>query len=83
MSGQPPQVIEWHLVREVERHRHLRDEAVRLEAQRDAAGDQDAAEDAERAFVTAMIAVHAQQTVVSTLLDILGYLPYLPGSQRH
>ncbi len=83
MSGQPPQVIEWHLVREVERHRHLRDEAVRLEAQLDATEDQVLAEDAKRALVSAMIAVHAQQTVVSTLLDILGYLPDLPGSPRH
>lgn len=83
MNGQSPQMIEWHLVHEVEKYRRLREEASRLEAQLEAAGDQDSAEDTKRAFVTAMIAVHAQQTVVSTLLDILGYLPDLPGSPRH
>ena len=35
------------------------------------------------AAITAMIAVHAQQTVVSTLLDILGYIPDMPKSKGH
>jgi hypothetical protein len=30
-----------------------------------------------------MIAVHAQQTVVSTLLDILGYIPDMRKSKGH
>ena len=31
------------------------------------------------AYVTAMIGMHAQQTVLSTLLDVLGYIPSVPG----
>ncbi|WP_287314326.1 transcriptional repressor TraM [Mesorhizobium sp.] len=31
------------------------------------------------AYVTAMIDMHAQQTVVSTLLDVLGHIPLVPA----
>ena len=83
MSDQPTTEIERHVVREIEKHRRLRDEAVMLEAQQEADSDRDAALELTRAYVAAMIAVHAQQTVVSTLLDILGYIPDLPASKGH
>lgn len=83
MHGQEPQEIELHLVREIEKHRRLRDDAVTLEAKMEACDDSKATLEIGRAYISAMIAVHAQQTVVSTLLDILGYIPELPERQSH
>ena len=83
MGGQPVEEIERHVVREIEKHRRLRDEASMLEAQSDAASHPELATDESRAYIAAMIAVHAQQTVVSTLLDILGYTPDLPRTKAH
>lgn len=83
MSDLPPEEIERHVVREIEKHRRLRDEAVMLEARIDAATGSESAGDASQAYIAAMIAVHAQQTVVSTLLDILGYIPNLPKTKGH
>ena len=78
MNGLAPKEIEWFVIDEIEKHRRLREEATRIEMMLDsqAAGDEQAA--AQRAYISAMIAVHAQQTVVSTLLDILGYIPEIP-----
>ncbi|WLS01116.1 transcriptional repressor TraM [Shinella sumterensis] len=82
MNGLEPQEIEQFVIEELEKHRRLRDEAIRLEAilesQPSGAGD-----DTNHAFVSAMIAVHAQQTVVSTLLDILGYIPETLTKKPH
>ncbi len=82
MNGLEPQEIEQFVIEELEKHRRLRDEAIRLEAilesQPSGAGD-----DTNRAFISAMIAVHAQQTVVSTLLDILGYIPETLTKKPH
>jgi len=51
-----------------------------LEAQQSAG---ESIEGAKRAYTSAMIAVHAQQTVVSSLLDILGYIPEMPRIKPH
>jgi TraR antiactivator len=83
MSDQPPKEIERHVVREIEKHRRLRDDAVMLEAQVEAAADRETACETSQAYIAAMIAVHAQQTVVSTLLDILGYIPDMSKSKGH
>ncbi len=83
MSDQPPEEIERHVVREIEKHRRLRDAAVMLEAKVDAAADPESAREASQDYIAAMIAVHAQQTVVSTLLDILGYIPDMPKYKGH
>jgi hypothetical protein len=83
MRDQPAAEIERHVVREIEKHRRLRDEAVMLEAHMDSAGDPESRQEECRAYIAAMIAVHAQQTVVSTLLDILGYIPDLPKTKAH
>ena len=83
MSGQSVEEVERHVVREIEKHRRLRDEAVLLEAQVDAVPDPESAREEGRAYIAAMIAVHAQQTVVSTLLDILGYIPDMPKTKGH
>ncbi|HEV7248098.1 MAG TPA: transcriptional repressor TraM [Shinella sp.] len=82
MNGLEPQEIEQFVIEELEKHRRLRDEAIRLEtileSQPSGAGV-----DTNRAFISAMIAVHAQQTVVSTLLDILGYIPETLTKKPH
>ncbi len=83
MSAQPPSEIELHVVREIEKYRRLRDDAVMLEAQVHPEFETEPDGDATRAYIAAMIAVHAQQTVVSTLLDILGYIPEMPSSKAH
>lgn len=84
MHGREPSEIEQFVVQELQKHRRLRDDAVRLEAMLEtSASDGDQYGDIDRAYITAMIAVHAQQTVVSTLLDILGYVPETPKAKSH
>lgn len=83
MNGLQPKEIERFVVQEIEKHRRLRDEAIRLEGDLQSQVPGERREDVNRAYVSAMIAVHAQQTVVSTLLDILGYLPDMPKTKPH
>lgn len=54
-----------------------------LEAKLDAASEPESTREASQDYIAAMIAVHAQQMVVSTLLDILGYIPEMPKSKGH
>ena len=83
MSELPREEIEHHVVREVAKHHRLRDEATMLEAKLDAAEVMSSAQETTRSYVAAMIAVHAQQTVVSTLLDLLGYVPNISRQNGH
>lgn len=83
MNGLQPKEIERFVIEEIEKHRRLRDEAVRLEGIRESQAPGESKVDVNRAYVSAMIAVHAQQTVVSTLLDFLGYIPDMPKTKPH
>ncbi|TCM76612.1 transcriptional repressor TraM [Rhizobium sp. BK068] len=83
MDGLKPDEIERFVVEEIEKHRRLRDDAVRLETLLDSETNQSELTESRRAYISAMIAVHAQQTVVSTLLDILGYIPEIPKTKPH
>lgn len=83
MNGLQPKEIERFVIEEIEKHRRLRDEAVQLEGVLESQVPGESKVDVNRAYVSAMIAVHAQQTVVSTLLDILGYIPDMPKSKPH
>jgi len=83
MDGLRPDEIERFVVEEIEKHRRLRDEAVRIEFSLDSQTDQTELTEDRRAYISAMIAVHAQQTVVSTLLDVLGYIPKIPKTTPH
>lgn len=83
MNGLQPKEIERFVIEEIEKHRRLRDEAVQLEGVLESQVPGESKVDANRAYVSAMIAVHAQQTVVSTLLDILGYIPDMPKTKPH
>jgi hypothetical protein len=83
MQGRDPAAIERFTVAELEKHRMLRDEAMRLEALCHEAASEGERVVAENDYVSAMIAMHAQQTVVSTMLDILGHIPKTPSSKPH
>jgi hypothetical protein len=83
MQGRDPDDVERFTIAEMEKHRLLRDEAVRLEARYCELRDDGERGGAENDYVAAMIAVHAQQTVVSTLLDILGFIPKTPVKTPH
>lgn len=78
MQGRDKGEIENFTVEEIEKHRQLRDAASRLEELVAKRADAGRACEVERSYISAMIAVHAQQTVVSTLIDILGYIPEVP-----
>ena len=83
MNGLQPKEIERFVIEEIEKHRRLRDEAVQLEGVLESQVPGESKVDVNRAYVSAMIAVHAQQTVVSTLLDIVGYIPDMPKTKPH
>ncbi|MBB2687764.1 UNVERIFIED_ORG: hypothetical protein GGD47_005407 [Rhizobium etli] len=83
MDGLGADEIERFVVEEIQKHRRLRDEAVRIEALLDTVADQPELTENRRAYISAMIAVHAQQTVVSTLLDVLGYIPETSKTTPH
>ncbi len=83
MSGRPIEEVEWFTIEEIKKHRRLRDEASFLDGKLNSLAEGDDGLAVERQYVAAMIAMHAQQTVVSTMLDILGYIPEVPGGSRH
>lgn len=70
----------------IREHRRLRNIAEAKHGQCSAAhhavGACESVGPAQIAYIQAMIAVHAQQTVLSTLLDVLGYIPDVPTGQR-
>jgi hypothetical protein len=79
----PKKDLEHITVEAIRRHRHLRDEAEALHtpyveqsiAVEDTVGSQ------RLAWVSAMIHMHTHQTLLSTLLDVLGYIPDVPGEK--
>ena len=72
----PKDILESIVVEAIYKHRYLRDIAEHRHAEsRRNAANAPASEPARMAYLRAMIEVHAQQTVLSTLLDVLGYVP--------
>jgi hypothetical protein len=67
------------------KHRILRDEASEahrvLENVLSAQARPEEVRFAERGYIATMIAMHAHQTALSTLLDVLGYIPDVPPQQ--
>lgn len=68
----------------IRKHRRLRDIAENKEEDLRAIAQVDAMSDTvgapRLAYIEAMIDMHAQQIVVSTLLDVLGYIPAVTDS---
>lgn len=79
----PTSDLEQITIQAIKTHRRLRDlaEGRQDEWRAIEAGHPSAkaARSAHIAYVTAMIGMHAQQTLLSTLLDVLGYIPSVPG----
>ncbi|SJM30278.1 transcriptional repressor TraM [Mesorhizobium delmotii] len=78
----PKRDLEQITVEAIRTHRRLRDTAeARYEESRKAppVSVGGTAGPARIAYVAAMIDMHAQQMVVSTLLDVLGHIPLVPA----
>lgn len=78
----PKRDLEQITIQAIMTHRCLRDTAeAKYEEWRNAppVSGCDTVGPARIAYVSAMIAMHAQQTVLSTLLDVLGHVPLVPA----
>ena len=77
-----PQQLEGVTIDAVVRHRGLRDQAELSQSTLERAIARQACEEevefARRAHIAAMIAMHAHQLALSTLLDVLGFIPDIP-----
>lgn len=79
-EGLSKDVLEGIVVEAIHKHRYLRDIAEFRHKESHRLVDCDATRGpAHSAYVRAMIDVHAQQTVLSVLLDVLGYVPKVPA----
>jgi TraR antiactivator len=85
VEGLDPSQLKEITIDAIVKHRILRDEAsalyVELQKLVGAQARPQEVSFAERGYIAAMIAVHAHQTALSTLLDVLGYIPDVPTSQ--
>lgn len=76
----PKKDLEHITIEVIRKHRRLRDEAEAFET---AYSDQQSKSSdtvglPRLARVSAMMQMHSQQTLLSTLLDVLGYVPHVP-----
>jgi hypothetical protein len=79
----PRQDLEQITIEAIRKHRRLRDEAEALEV---SYSDQppksaDTVGQARLAWVSAMMQMHAQQRLLSNLLEVLGYIPEVRGDE--
>lgn len=77
----PKKDLEHITIEVIRNHRSLRDEAEALEkshTDRQSTGA-DTIGPSRLAWVSAMMQMHTQQTLLSTLLDVLGYVPDVSG----
>ncbi len=80
-KGLPKSVLEPMVVEAIRKHRFLRDLAEMRQAEAQEYEEASGAVSPSRAaYIRAMIDMHAQQTVLSTLLDVLGYIPEVPAA---
>lgn len=79
----PKTDLEHIAVEAIRRHRQLRDEAEALEASysEQPSKSADTVGPSRLAWVSAMIYMHTQQTLLSALLDVLGYIPDVPDDK--
>lgn len=83
LERQPQDVIERLTIEAITKHRSLVSEAELAYHRFKNLPSELEISEAQEAYLSSMIAVHAQQTVVSTLLDILGYIPPTPAETPH
>jgi hypothetical protein len=79
----PEKDLEHITIEVIRKHRRLRDQAEALESSYSdqASKSADTVGQAHLAWVSAMMQMHTQQTLLSTLLDVLGYIPEVPGDE--
>lgn len=83
LEGQSKDVIERLTVEALTKHRCLVSQAeLAYDRFKSNPGELEVSE-AQEAYLSAMISVHAQQTVVSTMLEVLGYIPPTPADKPH
>lgn len=75
LEGQSTDVIERLTVEAITKHRALVCEAEIAYNRLKNGPDEPESTEARQTYLASMIDMHAQQTVVSTMLDILGYIP--------
>ena len=77
----PKKDLEHITIEVIRKHRSLRDEAEALETSYTEQQSKlvDTIGQSRLAWVSAMMQMHAQQTLLSTLLDVLGYVPDVPN----
>ncbi|MBR0945721.1 hypothetical protein JQ563_32220 [Bradyrhizobium liaoningense] len=76
----PKDILETIVVEAIYKHRFLRDIAELRHADSRRVAESDGSVGLARtAYIKAMIDVHARQTVLSTLLGVLGYVPTMPA----
>jgi hypothetical protein len=80
----PKKDLEHITAEAIRTHRRLRDEAEALHAPyvENPPMTGDTVGSARLAWVSAMIEMHAQQTLLSTLLEVLGYVPEVPDERQ-
>jgi len=82
-----PQELEGVTIDAVVRHRSLRDQAELSQSTLERAIARQACHEevefARRAHIAAMIAMHAHQLALSTLLDVLGFIPDIPTNKSN
>lgn len=79
----PKKALEPLVVEAILRHRFLRDVAeLRLRECNAEASRSDERDVANLAYVRAMIECHTQQACLSTLIDVLGYVPNVASDQE-
>lgn len=83
LEGQSKDVIERLTVEALTKHRCLVSEAELAYDRFKSNSDEIEVSEAQEVYLSAMISVHAQQTVVSTMLEILGYIPPTPAGKPH
>jgi len=79
----PKRDLEHITTEAIRTHRRLRDEAAALEAsyvEQPRANDGSVGS-ARLAWASAMMSMHAHQALLSTLLDVLGYIPDVPSEE--
>lgn len=79
LHGQPQEVIETLTIEEIRKHRLLIGEATALEQRLAELDGQEGRDEVELAYFSKMVALHTQQTALSTIIDILGHIPEVPG----
>ena len=79
----PQKALELIVVETILRHRLLRDVAeLRLAESQDDEAVGETIGPARLAYIRAMIDCYVQQACLSTLLDVLGYIPDIPTEQK-